>query len=59
MHKGVDPVKIHDGLVPAQAQKQQIAGIRFNPSPHNATIRSQKTEQRVGTTHTAAWPALR
>jgi len=42
MHEGVDPVKIHAGLVPAQAQKQQIAGIRFNPSPHNAMIRSQK-----------------
>lgn len=59
MHKGVNPVKIHVGLLPAQAQKQKIAGIRFNSSPHNATTRSQKRNNEWGTRRTAVWPALR
>lgn len=47
MNKGINLVKIHDGLLPTQAQKQQIPGIRFSPSPfppqHNKPITENRT----------------
>jgi hypothetical protein len=43
MHKGVNPVKIHVGLLPAESQKHQTARIS-----HPST--TQRTDHRNGTT---------
>jgi hypothetical protein len=41
MHKRVDPVKIHSGLLPAHAQEHEITRIRVNTGSPMAMIRPQ------------------